>query len=74
VASNLVQQPVNVGQTLKPVQVGSTLKSVQVQRHSLNPVIKSVKPGVAFTTRPVSASKSNGTLQPVPPAIPIEKV
>jgi hypothetical protein len=33
-SSNLVQQPVSVGQTLKPVQVKSTLKSVQVQHHS----------------------------------------
>jgi hypothetical protein len=72
--SNLVQKSVCVGQKLKPVQVGSILKSVQIQSSPINPVMKSVKRGVAITTRQISTSNSDGTLKPVLPAIPIPKV
>ncbi|XP_025404739.1 activating transcription factor 7-interacting protein 1-like [Sipha flava] len=71
--SNLVQKSVCVGQKLKPVQVGSILKSVQIQSSPINPVMKSVKRGVAITTRQISTSNSDGTLKPVLPAIPIPK-
>jgi hypothetical protein len=75
--SNLVQEPVSVGQALRAEQDKDDrwpLMEVIIRHCPINPVTQYFQRGVSFPTRERSSSKSDGTLNSIPPAIPIPKV
>jgi hypothetical protein len=61
--SNLVQQAVSIEQISSPAQVQSTVKKTQIHQQSIRPV--------NFAKRKICVLILNGSLKPVPPAIPI---